>query len=340
MSKSNEIKSLNDFMEYNIICTTTEEVKECLLLLNKTDEQLKNIKSIERIVSYNLWDKCYSSYTAADYNNKNINFYLFKKIYKKLKKQKKGKGQEAKTIVEYLRSKPIEVRIDNRQDYDNIINYLEEQGVLWNNGKKLSESVGYNNKIIKFLTFWGNIYGKDKLETGLMWSMELDKIRENISVKELFKKFNIEYKESPDFEVAEDGRITKVNNRESKKNIYFVDNYNQEYFFSNKENVNDCIDCGLVFATEQARDKAMFKLEIETKLKNISERLNNGRKIDWKNGLQEKFHIYYNYDKKILEWYTRIFNNVQGAIFCLDQKFLEVAKQEIGEENLIKYFKE
>ena len=43
---------------------------------------------------------------------------------------------------------------------------------------------------------------------------------------------------------------------------------------------------------------------------------------------------------KILDWFARFFNNVQGGIYCLDKNFLDVAKQEIGEENLIKYFED
>lgn len=243
MTKSNEIKSLNDFMEYNIICTTTEEVKECLLLLNKTDEQVKNIKSIERIVSYNLWDKCYSSYTAADYNNKNINFYLFKKIYNRLNKQEKEKEQQA------------------------------------------------------------------------------------------------------DFEVAEDGRIIKINNKESKKEIFIA--CDLEY----KEKGAEIIDIspffldfilkyGLAYATKEARDKAMFKMEIENKSKNIAERLNAGRKIDWKDENQVKYGLHYIRSKKRLCYISVSCYKQQGAIYFLDENFLEVVKQEIGEDNLIKYFEE
>ena len=239
MTKINKIKNIEDLKKIQIVCRKIEQVEDFYNYLKQLGFKFSynGREGFFFIVRYNDELSGFSNYGTIA-GNKYIEFYnkeLVKTLQKFIKEKEKGKEQEAKTIVEYLRSKPIEVRIDNRQDYDNIINYFEEQGVLWNNGKKLSESVGYNNKIIKFLTFWGNIYGKDKLETGLMWSMELDKIRKNISVKELFKKFNIEYKESPDFEVAEDGRITKINNRESKKNIYFLDNYNKEYFFQTKK---------------------------------------------------------------------------------------------------------
>ena len=342
------IKKIEELKNIQIVCRNQEQVKNCLNYLEQLGFDVEDFADYHDGYNIVFWGEYSEKILFSDILKKNlvIEFYnkkLVKTLQKFIKEKGKGKEQEAKTIVEYLRSKPIDVRIDNRQDYDNMINYLGEQGVVWNNGKKLSESVILNNKIIKILTFWCNIYGKDELGTGLMWDMKLDEIRENISVKELFKKFNVEYKESLDFEVAEDDRITKVNNRESKKNIYFVDNYNQEYFFSNKENVNDCTDCGLVFATEQARDRAMFKLEIETKLKNIAERLNNGRKIDWEDEDQSKFIILYNYRSKILgllDLYGVYRWKYQGGIYCLDKNFLDVAKQEIGEKNLIKYFTE
>ena len=84
----------------------------------------------------------------------------------------------------------------------------------------------------------------------------------------------------------------------------------------------------------------MFKAKIETKLKNIAERLNDGRKIDWDDQDQHKLHIFYNYDKKRLDYNINFYWRNQGAIYCLYNNFLDVAKQEIGEENLIKYFKE
>lgn len=87
----------------------------------------------------------------------------------------------------------------------------------------------------------------------------------------------------------------------------------------------------------------MFKAKIETKLKNIAERLNAGRKIDWEDENQSKFIILYNCKSKILgllDLYSVYRWKYQGGIYCLDENFLEVAKQEIGEENLIKYFKE
>lgn len=97
---------------------------------------------------------------------------------------------------------------------------------------------------------------------------------------------------------------------------------------------------GLIYTTKEAKDKAIFKMEIETKLKNIAERLNAGRKIDWGDRDQAKFNIYYDFDDGNFYCCLRYSDYCQGSIYCLDKNFLDVAKQEIGEEQLIKYFKE
>ena len=345
------IKNIEKLKNIQIVCRNQEQVKNCLNYLEQLGFDVEDFTKYYDGWNIVYWEKNHFIFSAVLNRILSIDFYnkeLVKTLQKFIKEKGKGKEQEAKTIVEYLRSKPIDVRIDNRQDYDNMINYLEEQGIVWNSGDKLSEAVEYDNKMIKFLTFWCKIYEKDKLRTGLMWSMELNKIRENISVKELFKKFNIKYKELPDFEVAEDGRIIKINNYSSEQVIYVACDYNHikegyEIFNLNPTFLDFALKYGLAYATEQARDIALFKLEIETKLKNIAERLNAGRKIDWEDEDQSKFIIFYNYRSKILgllDLYGVYHWKYQGAIFCLDKNFLDVAKQEIGEENLIKYFED
>lgn len=158
--------------------------------------------------------------------------------------------------------------------------------------------------------------------------------------KEANKILKEEEKKLEDFEVASDGRITKVNNWESNKKIYntcfclaICNVFPQNYMETD-------MDCGLVYATEEARDKAVFKLKIETKLKNIAERLNNGKKIDWGNHNQKKYYIYYDYYHDYIDFVYDLDNNYQGTIYCLNENFLDEAIKEIGEENLIKYFKE
>lgn len=168
-----------------------------------------------------------------------------------------------------------------------------------------------------------------------------------------------------DYEVTSDGRIIKINNYKSKEKVFIagriikVNNYEskEKVFIAGEwdyreQTVFDTIEdfrpefldyllkYGLAFSTKEARDKAVFKMEIETKLKNIAERLNKGQKIDWEDRKQIKYNLFYNYEDKKLEYYFGFDYKNQGVIYCLDDNFLYVAKKEIGEENLIEYFTE
>lgn len=94
---------------------------------------------------------------------------------------------------------------------------------------------------------------------------------------------------------------------------------------------------GNYFQTEEEGQKMLEKLKIYTQLKDLALRLNKGKKIDW-NGEQEKYYIYYDYkDNKLESAYNFNFKEI-GQIYCLDENILEVAKKEIGEENLRKLF--
>jgi len=122
----------------------------------------------------------------------------------------------------------------------------------------------------------------------------------------------------------EDGRIIEIN-KITKKPIYTIE--------------NKCIEAGLYFISEEARDKALNKMIIETKLKNIASRLNKG-KLDWNDFSNCKYSIRYNIGDKKLKSDCFCHSKNQGSICCLSDKFLEEAIKEIGENELINYFKE
>lgn len=78
--------------------------------------------------------------------------------------------------------------------------------------------------------------------------------------------------------------------------------------------------------------------ELKKELKDLTLRLNKGEQIDWADGSQTKFHIFYNAkDNKLGDSWNCVYKNV-GNIYCLNPRFLDIAKQEIGEENLKKLF--
>lgn len=149
---------------------------------------------------------------------------------------------------------------------------------------------------------------------------------------------DIEYNE-------EDGRVTKINN--CKGQSVFIIGVGESVFFDGllkspclvkfyKKN----IELGEVYINEEMCKKAENKLIIETKLKNIAIRLNDGINISWSDIYQNKYYIYYSFanNKLDYEYYTSCKN--QGSIYCLSDKFLEECKKEIGENELVKYFKE
>lgn len=97
-------------------------------------------------------------------------------------------------------------------------------------------------------------------------------------------------------------------------------------------------EIGNYFRTEEEAEKAVEKIKIYTQLKDLALRLNNGEEIDWKNDEQPKHYICFNNESnKLFYSYYYACHDV-GQIYCLDENFLEEAKQEIGEENLKKLF--
>lgn len=92
------------------------------------------------------------------------------------------------------------------------------------------------------------------------------------------------------------------------------------------------------FQTEEEGQKMLEKLKIYMQLYDLALKLNKGKKIDWYDAEQYKYYIYCEYEAHTLcTIETDSFQDI-GQIYCLDENFLEEAKKEIGEENLIKLF--
>lgn len=96
---------------------------------------------------------------------------------------------------------------------------------------------------------------------------------------------------------------------------------------------------GNYFQTEEEAKKTVEKLKIYIQLKDLALRLNNGEEIDWKNAEQAKYSIVCDIqkNKKLNYMYTSLIRDI-GQIYCLDENFLDIAKQAIGEVNLKKLF--
>lgn len=96
---------------------------------------------------------------------------------------------------------------------------------------------------------------------------------------------------------------------------------------------------GNCFKTQEEAEKALEKLKIYTQLKRLAEE-ENTELIDWKNENQKKYYIGYSYCYEELEQGITYTFKEAGTIYSTSKNFLDIAKQHIGEENLLKLFKE
>lgn len=236
--------------------------------------------------------------------------------------------------------KDIQIVCRKKEEIEDCFNMLEELGFEVRNNDDQYQVIFYRE--------YSDMFENDaRLQCGVVtyyynknFIKNLQKLIKEKKEKEKEKK---EKEKLPDFEVAKDGRIIKINNWDSDKYVHILTRWIDTMSTFNRldeEAVKYYVSTGQLFFSEKAREEAIFKMEIETKLKNIAERLNAGKNIDWNDMNQEKFGLYYNFEEEELYLLVVYYRKSQGVIYCLDQKFLEVVKQEIGEENLIKYFKE
>lgn len=98
---------------------------------------------------------------------------------------------------------------------------------------------------------------------------------------------------------------------------------------------------GNCFKTEQEAEEYKENLLTKQALKDLALELNNGVEVDWENYAQSKFSIYYqgyriSQGLKLdnADCYTEL-----GQVYCLNNEFLTIAKDRIGEEKLIKLIK-
>lgn len=92
----------------------------------------------------------------------------------------------------------------------------------------------------------------------------------------------------------------------------------------------------------QTIDQALFeseKISVRRMLEDIARRLNKGEKIVWNATFQDKYFIYWDTENDELVYGESVWSKEQGTVYCLDQDFLDIAIQEIGEARLKKYLK-
>ena len=126
---------------------------------------------------------------------------------------------------------------------------------------------------------------------------------------------------------------------------------NEDYYYVNQVSatsraVNDEFDIDAAryrtyncFKTKEQAELEAEKILVRRQLEDIARRLNRGVKIDWRDDNQYKYCFIYDVDYQHINQDSNINVIRQGAVYCLDKRFLEVAIKEIGEDRLKKYLR-
>ena len=92
------------------------------------------------------------------------------------------------------------------------------------------------------------------------------------------------------------------------------------------------------FQTREQAEQEAEKILVRRQLEDIARRLNKGQEINWNDNNQLKYNIGFDFPLDIIS-IGAIYRKLQGSVYCLSDKFKDVAIQEIGEERLKKYLR-
>ena len=111
------------------------------------------------------------------------------------------------------------------------------------------------------------------------------------------------------------------------ENKWTNDSYDQQRF-----NSYNC------FKTVEEAQREIDRRLIKAKLNEIANRLNGGQVIQWNSAIQRKYYL--NVDTGVsLGLSFSLINKMEGTTYCLSEDFLDVAVDEIGEQELFDYMK-
>lgn len=140
-------------------------------------------------------------------------------------------------------------------------------------------------------------------------------------------------------------RIKKAKNkrwRAEESEEYYCVNINGKikYFTENNDAVDDYYyKIRNYFKTREEAQRHLDNINTYYELVDLAEELNDGVEIDWENDKQTKYYIYFNCSyKKLMTGNCYSIKRI-AEIYCIDENFLEKAKERIGEERLINLFK-
>lgn len=166
--------------------------------------------------------------------------------------------------------------------------------------------------------------------------MEIEKLKEKQEeLKRELEKLGTQINELEEKEITKSGKRW----RGAKDRFYwYIESDCEVYGEYEKDDDYDNAryEIGNYFRTEEEAKDAAEKIKIYTQLKDLALRLNHGREFDWENSEQEKYYIYYRHKTTKLDYSSSWCCQNMGQIYCLDSNFFDIAKREIGEENLKK----
>ncbi len=134
------------------------------------------------------------------------------------------------------------------------------------------------------------------------------------------------------------GKVWKPKKTEN----YFLINVNKaisDYTWGDSLFDNHIYELGNCFKTKSEAETMLEKIQIYTQLKRLAEEINT-ESIDWQNREQEKYYICYKTKLNRIEQFNAGSQQDIGQIYSTNDDFLKYAFCRIGEENLLKLFKE
>ena len=92
------------------------------------------------------------------------------------------------------------------------------------------------------------------------------------------------------------------------------------------------------FKTEEEAQREIDRRLIKAKLNEIANRLNGDQVIKWDSAIQSKYYLNLSTEGSLHLGFS-IIDKMEGTTYCLSEDFLEVAVDEIGEQELFDYMK-
>ena len=158
-----------------------------------------------------------------------------------------------------------------------------------------------------------------------------------MKLQELEKKYEELGKEIEKLKNEKKGKRWKPD----KNDDYYVIRHGRIMFDCNKiQKVTDWdYSQGNCFKTRHEAEEHLENLKTKAELRALAEELNGDEVIDWNDGEQWKYCIFYTSRGNYIDRDEMCTCQNQGATYCLDPDFLDKAIERIGEERLIKMIK-